>query len=268
VASAPAYAIGQFRDAGDEVERLRQQAAVLGRVEDDTFRALGFPERGRGIDVGCGPGFIAQRFAATRPELSVIGLDLDRAALELARGRARLPVLAGSALALPVASGALDFAYARFVLRYLPEAGRALAELARVTRPGGGVFALDSDDGAIVVHPEPDGFAAVLRARHESLRRRGAEPAFARRLPALFERQGLRDVAGRTLTLSTLAVGGGSFARLALAPVAEAIDRDVMPEGEVRAAAAAIRAWADLPGAFGMTTVVLVTGRTPPATEA
>jgi SAM-dependent methyltransferase len=255
----PAYAIGQFRDAAGEVARLREQGRVLATAEDDAFRALGFPERGVALDLGCGPGFVAKRFLDGRPELRIAGVDIDRQALALARPAAS--VLAAAGEALPFRDGAFDCGYARFVLRYLPAPERALGELCRVTRPGGGVFILDADHGAIVVHPEPDGFARTLRAREASLRRRGSDPLFARRLVDLLARQPLESVTGRTLTVSTLGVGAAAFAALVLAPVAEAIDPDLMPEAEVQAAASAIRAWGGRPDAFGMTSVVLVAGR-------
>ena len=85
MSAPPAYAIGQFRDADAEVARLRQQARAIAEVEDAAFRALGFPEVGVGLDVGCGPGFVAQRLRQARTGLRIIGLDLDRSALRLAR---------------------------------------------------------------------------------------------------------------------------------------------------------------------------------------
>jgi SAM-dependent methyltransferase len=259
MSAPPAYAIGQFRDAEAEVARLRQQARVISEVEDAAFRALGFPEAGVGLDVGCGPGFVAQRLRQARPGLRIIGLDLDRSALRIAReGGAALQA---SATALPIPSSSCDFSYARLVLRYLSDPGAAIGEMARVVKPGGAVFVLDSDDGGLVVHPEGAAFGEARRARHESLRRRGSDPLFARRLTGLFAAEGLTDVEGRALTVSSLNIGAAAFARLVMAPFAEAIDSDLMGEERVRAAAQEIREWSDNPGAFGMTTAVLVAGR-------
>jgi ubiquinone/menaquinone biosynthesis C-methylase UbiE len=257
----PAYAIGQFRDAAGEVARLREQARVAARAEEIAFTEVGFPARGRGVDVGCGPGFVARRFLAGS-ELSIIGLDLDRQPLRLAREA--VPVVQASAAALPIPSGALDFAYARLALRYVPEPERAVGELARVVRPGGGVFVLDSDDGALTLHPVPDGFADALAARHQTSRRRGGDFELGRKLPALFARAGLGDVRGRTITVSSLALGAEAFAALILGPVADTIDADLFSAERVSALAEAIRAWPRLPGAFGMMTAVLVAGTRPP----
>jgi SAM-dependent methyltransferase len=256
-----AYALGDFHDPAAEVARLRQQGAILAEAEEAAFRELGFPDQGTGLDVGCGPGFVARRFLTSFPGLHLFGVDLDRGALALAREATR--GAAASATALPFASGSFDFVYARLVLRYLGDPAAALGEMRRILKPRGRVFVLDSDDGALLVHPEPDGFADTLRARHESLRRRGGDPAFARKLPALLRDAGFDDVAGRTLTVSSLGVGAGAFATLILAPVAEAIDADLRGPELVEAARRSIRGWGALPGAFGMTTAVLVAGARP-----
>jgi SAM-dependent methyltransferase len=259
MSAPPAYAIGQFRDADAEVARLRQQARAIAEVEDAAFRALGFPEVGVGVDVGCGPGFVAQRLRQARSGLRIIGLDLDRSALGIAREGG--VALQASATALPIPSSSCDFAYARLVLRYLPDPGAAMGEMVRVVRPGGAIFVLDSDDGGLVVQPEGAAFRDVVRARQESLRRRGSDPCFARRLTGLFVDEGLTEIEGRALTVSSLNVGAAAFARLVMAPFAEAIDSDLMGEAQVRAAAEEVRQWPTNPGAFGMTTALLVAGR-------
>jgi SAM-dependent methyltransferase len=263
VPARPAYALGEFHDPAAEVARLREQGAVVAAAEQAAFRELGLPERGLGLDVGCGPAFVAKRFLGTFPALRLVGADLDRRALEAAREVTR--VVRASTLALPFADGAFDFAYARLVLRYVPDPAAALRELRRIVKPGGAVFVLDSDDGALLVHPEPEGFAETLRARQESQRRRGGDPAFARQLPRLLAASGLVEVAGRTLTVSSLASGARAFASLILAPVAEAIDADLRPAELVEQARASIGRWAALPGAFGMTTALLVAGKRPAA---
>ena len=266
----PGYAVGQFRDAEAEIARLREQAQIAARAEETAFAELGFPSRGIGVDVGCGPGFVARRFLAARTAppgdavgagLRILGLDLDRRPLLLARGA--LPAVQARAQALPIRSGALDFAYARLALRYLPDPALGIAELGRVVRPGGEVFVLDSDDGALIVHPLPAGFAEALEARHETTRRRGGDFQLARKLPQLFARQGLAAVRGRTITVSSLAVGPAAFAGLIMAPVAETIDADLFSAERVSALAAAIRGWAASPEAFCMTTAVLVAGTRP-----
>lgn len=255
-----AYAVGQFRDAEAEVARLRAQAAIVAAAEEEAFEALGLPRAGRALELGCGPGFVAARFMATRPELRVLGVDRDPRVLSEARG---VPVVRGDAAALPVADGCVDFAYARLVLRHLVDPAAAVAELRRVTRPGGRVVLCDTDDDALVLWPPPDGFGPALRARQQTFARRGADPFIGRRLAPLLEAAGFADVGVRPLVVHSVEVGRPAFAAIVLAPITDAIDEDLMPSTEVERAAAGLRAWGEAPEGFGMTTAVLAGGTVP-----
>ena len=58
--------------------------------------------------------------------------------LQVGKGhRPRLPFVAGDALGLPFADGSFDAVTISFGLRNLVDPGAGLAEMARVTRPGG-----------------------------------------------------------------------------------------------------------------------------------
>jgi ubiquinone/menaquinone biosynthesis C-methylase UbiE len=89
---------------------------------------------GRVLEVGCGTGLILDRVAATRRR--VAGVDLSRAMLAKARAR-RHPVAQADALRLPFADGSFDVACSFKVLAHVPAIREALAEMARVVRPGG-----------------------------------------------------------------------------------------------------------------------------------
>jgi ubiquinone/menaquinone biosynthesis C-methylase UbiE len=90
------------------------------------------------LECGCGTGLLLDRFA--RFAKSARGIDLSPGMLEKARARG-LDVSQGSITALPFANGTFDVTCAFKVLAHVPEIGRALAEMARVTRPGGVVLA-------------------------------------------------------------------------------------------------------------------------------
>lgn len=96
----------------------------------------------RVLDLGCGTGKLGR---AVGPRAVVVGVDLSRRMLERARhfhGRA-LHLVQGSAVRLPFRAGAFDAAGSAFVLRNVDDLPAALAELARVVRPGGRVALLD-----------------------------------------------------------------------------------------------------------------------------
>lgn len=90
------------------------------------------------LEVGCGTGLILTRARAFAR--SAIGVDLSAGMLAHARAR-DLPVIQGSATALPVATASRDLAYCFKVLAHIDQVELALRELARVVRPGGWVLA-------------------------------------------------------------------------------------------------------------------------------
>ena len=110
------------------------------------------------VDVGCGTGrALPPLRAAVGPAGTVIGLDLTeqmlRAAAGLGRDRDASLVLA-DARSLPLGDAVADVVFAAGLVHHLPDADAGLAELARITTPGG-QLALFSPTGR-----------AALAARH------------------------------------------------------------------------------------------------------
>jgi SAM-dependent methyltransferase len=92
---------------------------------------------GRVLDVGTGEGQIA-RLAVKGGAGTVLGVDPTWAQLTVARDRAGGPVYArGAAAALPCRSGAVDAVVACLVFEHIDDVDEAIAEVARVLRPGG-----------------------------------------------------------------------------------------------------------------------------------
>jgi SAM-dependent methyltransferase len=259
--SEPAYAVGQFREPDAEMERLRRQADVAA-IEQAAMERIGLPETGRVLDLGCGPGFAAQRLRRHRPGLTLVGIDRDRPTSTLARDH--MPVVMGQGEALPFASGAFDFVHLRLVLRHVPDPAAILREAGRTLRPDGRLGALDTDDGSLVLHPVPDGFAEVLAARQRSFQRRGADPLIGRKLPRLVEQAGFVDLQIVALPLTSFDIGPALFAAIVLAPVADVVDPDLCPREQVVRVAEAVRAWGGRADVFGMITAVLIGARMAP----
>jgi ubiquinone/menaquinone biosynthesis C-methylase UbiE len=86
------------------------------------------------LEVGCGTGMILKEIAPfTR---SAVGLDISRGMLEHARNRG-LNVVEGSATDLPFPDASFDAVYSFKVLAHVEAIEKAMAEVARVLRPGG-----------------------------------------------------------------------------------------------------------------------------------
>jgi arsenite methyltransferase len=149
------------------------------------------------LDIGSGPGFLADEMAAeVGPEGAVHGVDPSESMLAIARRRESSAQYAlGDAVSLPFDDETFDAAIATQVYEYVPDMPAALAEVRRVLRPGGRLLILDTDWDAIVWHSsDRDRMLRVLEKWNDHL----ADPYLPRRLPKL-----LRD-AGFELASATV----------------------------------------------------------------
>jgi ubiquinone/menaquinone biosynthesis C-methylase UbiE len=97
----------------------------------------------RALDVGTGAGALALALAPLVRE--VVGLDPVPELLALARERARTNTefVEGDGAAVPFPEASFDLAGTHRTLHHVAQPGRVVAELARVTRPGGHVLVVD-----------------------------------------------------------------------------------------------------------------------------
>lgn len=139
------------------------------------------PSEGRLLDVGCGPGRAV--LALSRAGYRVIGLDVSLPMLAAGRRlSAQMPLNGANLLALPLADRTFEATVMFFgALQHIPgrpNRRRALAEMARVTRPRGRmIIGLDNLAPALVCY----GFwlVAKLRPRGPAQRRTAATQADA-----------------------------------------------------------------------------------------
>jgi SAM-dependent methyltransferase len=126
-------------------------ARFMGRFSEPlapAFADLARVGEGRVVDVGCGPGVLTaelvRRYGADRVDA------IDPTPGFVAAARERLPgvdVRQGTAEELSYADGSHAAAYAQLVVHFMKEPVRGLAEMGRVTRPGGPVAACVWDHG-------------------------------------------------------------------------------------------------------------------------
>lgn len=104
----------------------------------------------RVLDLGCGTGALTDTLLERTQRSEVLGLDPSAAYIELARQRLtnpRVSLAVGDAQQLPYPDAAFDSCLSLLVLNFIPDASRALAEMRRVTRPGGRIAAAVWDYG-------------------------------------------------------------------------------------------------------------------------
>ncbi|MEO8846597.1 MAG: methyltransferase domain-containing protein [Kofleriaceae bacterium] len=143
----------QGREMADEsmVRNLAAQALAIWPQEQALFQRYAPSSI---LDLGCGTGEITSRLATLFPAATAIGVDIIEAHLALARDRyasfgERLRFTTGDAFELAYPNASFDLAVCRHVLQSVPEPERVLAEMVRVTRPGGYLHVLAEDYGMI-----------------------------------------------------------------------------------------------------------------------
>jgi ubiquinone/menaquinone biosynthesis C-methylase UbiE len=106
------------------------------RMIDDLEMDVMLPLCGgkRVLEVGCGTGLILSRIATHASE--AVGMDLSKGMLRTAHQRG-LSVAVASATELPFPDDSFDLVCSFKVLAHVPDIRKALAEITRVTKPGG-----------------------------------------------------------------------------------------------------------------------------------
>lgn len=103
-------------------------------------------ERPACLDLACGTGDLTRLLARRFPLGRVTGIDLTPAMLEQARRHHPLPNVAyrqGDMARTGIASASIDIVTAGYALRNAPRLEAAIAEIARILKPGGELAVLD-----------------------------------------------------------------------------------------------------------------------------
>ncbi|MGH8428266.1 MAG: methyltransferase domain-containing protein [Gammaproteobacteria bacterium] len=149
------------------------------------------------LDVGCGMGADAFDLAARVGAAGhVTGVDMSASLIEEARRHAEtrnLPVSfeVGDVQALRFEEGTFDAVRTERLLMHVPDAERAIAEMARVLRPGGHMAVFDFDwETQFCDSP----YREVTRKITQSFCDGMQQGWIGRRLPRLFQQHGMADV--------------------------------------------------------------------------
>ncbi|MGX9882777.1 methyltransferase domain-containing protein [Streptomyces sp. NPDC002276] len=122
----------------------------------------------RALDIGSGTGSTTRELAAAVGDGgSALGVEPNPGLRTIAQERAAeadnpARFTDGDALSLPVPDASVDLVWCERVLQHLAEPDKAVAEMARVLRPGGRVALLDTDWATTILHPgDPEIMAAL-----------------------------------------------------------------------------------------------------------
>lgn len=113
-------------------------------VADAFVPWLGVPPGGRWLDVGCGTGALSAAVIARASPAEVFGLDAEPDLVAFARASLPAPAgrfLEGDAMTLPEELRDFDATVSGLAINQFEDTPAGIAEMARVTRPGGIVAA-------------------------------------------------------------------------------------------------------------------------------
>jgi SAM-dependent methyltransferase len=185
-----------IRDTGSTVQRSAHSARWQERVDAwpavRAYKQLTYERCATArpvLDVGSGPG-------VDLVELGEGAIGVDRSTVMNQRTAARgRTVVAADALALPFADGTFGGVRADRTLQHLQAPADALAECARVVRPGGVLVVADPDQGSLVIEVPgaPARLVDVIRRRRRDRQYRSG--TYVRHLPAWLRQMGFDEVA-------------------------------------------------------------------------
>ena len=176
-------------------------------VAAELLRWFAVPAGARWLDVGCGTGALSAAIVRGCDPADVLGVDPSQGFVEHARAHvpgARFAV--GDAGDLPAPDAGFDASVSGLVLNFVPDPARAVAEMARVVRPGGvvAVYVWDYAGDMQMLRRFWDAAAALDPGAAELDEARRFPTAQPDALDELFRGAGLAAVQGREIVVPTV----------------------------------------------------------------
>ncbi len=200
------------------VRTLAAQIEAIWPQEKSLLNFYRLPRNARVLDVGAGTGEFSARVAEHLPDALVLGVELLPASVELARSKhaalaPRLRFETGDAFQLALPDNSFDLVANRHMIQSVPHVDRILAELVRVTKPGGHVHVLAEDYSMLHMMSGPlDPDVFWRKGPVEFAERTGTDSRIGRRAWSLLRAAGLRDVRVDYVVVDTLRVPRRVFA--------------------------------------------------------
>jgi SAM-dependent methyltransferase len=200
------------------IRTLAAQIEAIWPQEKSLVDAYALPRQARVLDVGAGTGEFSAKIAQSHPGAQVLGVELLEASVRHARTKhaalaPRLQFEVGDAFALAQPDDTFDLVANRHMVQSVPHVEKILAELVRVTRPGGRVHVLAEDYSMLHMMSGPlDPDVLWRRGPVEFSERTGTDSRIGRRAWSLMRAAGLEQVRVDYVIVDTLRVPRRVFA--------------------------------------------------------
>src|ERR1700685_1018929 len=214
-------AAGHMFSAGKVYERMMGRWSKRGGVQFLDW--LDAPQGLHWIEVGCGNGAFTEELIAHTAPRAVSSIDPSEGQLAFARTRpaAKLTQFSlGDAQALPFPDNSFDAAAMALVITFIPDPAKAVAEMARVVRPGGVVATYMWDVAGRGLPLAPVGRA--LKAMGKEYSRISDTAARRDTMQTLWEGAGLQGVETRVIRITVNFASFDDFCASNLVPIGPA----------------------------------------------
>ena len=242
-------------DSPAEIQHLLQQAEVYAGEAAELFDLIGVHPGDAAIDVGCGVlgvvHLLAERVGSSGV---VVGLDREPRMVESGQQFAEqhgltVQFIEADATATGLPDHSFDLVHARTLLLNVQNPQEIVAEMARITKPGGVVVVQEPDASSWHCDPPHPTFDILRAAILNAYRRTGKDFSIGRRIGRVLRQAGLQEVRVRVTARVT---HSGDYYQVFLLTIAGLV-RDVIAQaGELTADefdsyAAALRAHLEAP---------------------
>jgi ubiquinone/menaquinone biosynthesis C-methylase UbiE len=191
----------------EEVARLELQAEYLSGALASAFGIMKLRAGLKVLEVGCGSGAVSRKIAAAVHPATLVAVDIDDLFLDEARALSRKHHVSnvefekGDVNHLQYADRSFDLTFCRLVLRHQDDPVHSLKEMARVTRKGGMVAAMEADESTLVVYPPDLSDEIIGKAFGWLYRHSKQDTQIGRKLASISAEAGLREIEVRPLTV-------------------------------------------------------------------
>ena len=202
------------------VRNLSAQAVAIWPGESEYIRGYALAPDASVLDVGCGTGEFVRRIGEFLPASKLIGVDVIESHLEIARENCRslgdrATFQTGDAFALEFEDARFDLTVNRHMLQSIPKPETVVAELLRVTKPGGRLHLLAEDYAMIHFHPvDGDSDRFWQRGPIRFGQAVGTDLRIGRRVFTILKRLGLEAIDVHYVLIDTLRVPRDTFIRI------------------------------------------------------